>query len=150
MDLQKDKSMITEIYNGETGGAYNGARYLAKAITSEGKPSLYSSSHEGSQFELEGRGGCLVFSSDSHVGRKDLEQQLVAITHHAWTVGHYLTGSYSAPDNRNYDGRSICVDIAGADLDELIRTAKELSRSFAHDSLLLKDYSSGKVLYMNV
>ena len=141
--------MITEIYNGETGGAYNGARYLAKAITSKGKPFLYSSSHEGSEFRSEG-GGCLVFSSDSHVGRKDLEQQLVAITHHAWTVGHYLTGSYTAPDNRNYDGRSICVDIAGADLDELIRTAKELSRSFANDSLLLKDYSSGKVLYMNV
>lgn len=170
-------STIYEIYNGKDGGAYRSSRYLAKAITSEGKERLYSSFpiNEGIDFEPSPneRGGVIVFSTDVNAeklsenkfinwikqkmmtignrlnARKKIDRIAAANDLVGWTIGHYLDGRYTAKNGKQYGENSLSVEIIGVNFETLLNIAMELCSSFTQESVLLKDSSSGKVLFVN-
>lgn len=168
---------IDEIYNGKAGGAYRASRYLAKAITSEGKERLYSSFplNEGIDFEPSEneKGGIITFSTDVNAEKQSenkivnwLKQKMMTIQNRlnatkkidkiaaenelvGWTIGHYLDGRYTAKNGKQYGENSLSVEIIGVDFETLMKIAMELCASFSQESVLLKDFSSGRVLFVN-
>lgn len=168
---------IDEIYNGKAGGAYRASRYLAKAITSEGKERLYSSFplNEGIDFEPSEneKGGIITFSTDVNAEKQSdnkivnwLKQKMMTIQNRlnatkkidkiaaenkliGWTIGHYLDGRYTAKNGKQYGENSLSVEIIGVDFETLLKIAMELCASFSQESVLLKDFSSGRVLFVN-
>lgn len=170
--------MIDEIYNGRDGGTYRASRYLAKAITSEGKERLYSSFplNEGIDFEPSPneKGGIIVFSTDVNAEKQSdnkvvnwIKQKMMTISNRlnatkkvdkiavdnelvGWTIGHYLDGRYTSPKNgKQYGEKSLSVEIIGVDFETLMKVAMELCSAFSQESVLVKDFSSGRVLFVN-
>ena len=173
---QAGNGRVSEIYNGRDGGAYNGRRYLAEAISSEGKEALCSSLCEGIQFEPseDEKGGVIVFSTDVNAEKKSenriinfLKQKLATIVNRlnatkkvdriaaknelvGWTIGHYFDGRYTSPKNgKQYGENSLSVEIIGVPFEKLYSIAMEICESFSQESVLLKDYSSGRVLFVD-
>lgn len=167
---------IFEIYNGKDGGTYRASRYLAKAITSEGKERLYSSLNEGIDFEPSPneKGGIIVFSTDVNAEKQSdnkvvnwIKQKMMTISNRlnatkkidkiasdnelvGWTIGHYLDGRYTSPKNgKQYGEKSLSVEIIGVDFETLMKVAMELCSAFSQESVLVKDFSSGRVLFVN-
>lgn len=152
-----------EIYNGKDGGAYRGSRYLAKAITSEGRDILFSSfpPDEGADFE-PAPSGIIVFSTavnaekaceDRFVGKinekmtaignllnatRNNRQVAAAGSLVGWTMGHYLHGRYTAPNGKQYGEKSWSVEIVGGDAETLVEIAMQLCESFPRESVLVK------------
>lgn len=171
------KYSIDEIYNGVDGGAYRASRYLAKAITSEGKEKIYSSFplNEGIDFEPseDEKGGIIVFSTDVNAEKQSenklvnwIKQKMMTIKNRlnatkkidkiaaandlvGWTIGHYLDGRYTAKNGKQYGENSLSVEIIGVNFETLIKIAMELCESFTQESVLVKDFSSGRVLFVN-
>jgi hypothetical protein len=171
------KYSIDEIYNGVDGGAYRASRYLAKAITSEGKEKIYSSFplNEGIEFEPSEneKGGIIVFSTDVNAEKQSenklvnwIKQKMMTIKNRlnatkkidkiaaandlvGWTIGHYLDGRYTAKNGKQYGENSLSVEIIGVNFETLIKIAMELCESFTQESVLVKDFSSGRVLFVN-
>ena len=155
-----------EIYNGKDGGAYRGSRYLAKAITSEGRDILFSSfpPDEGADFEQasSSKGGIIVFSTDACADKQygtgvadKINEKMTAIGNLlnatrknrqvaaagslvGWTMGHYLHGRYTAPNGKQYGENSWSVEIVGADAETLVEIAMQLCESFPRESVLVK------------
>ena len=168
---------IYEVYNGIDGGAYRASRYLAKAITSKGKEPIYSSMlNEGIQFEPSEneKGGIIVFSTDVNAEKQSenkiinwLKQKMKTIGNRlnatkkidkiasdnelvGWTIGHYLNGRYTSPKNgKQYGENSLSLEIIGVNFETLMKIAIEICSSFSQESVLLKDYSSGRVLFFD-
>lgn len=168
---------IDEVYNGRDGGAYRASRYLAKSITSKGKEKLYSSFplNEGIDFEpsQNEKGGIITFSTDVNAEKLSdnkivnfLKQKMTTILNRlnatkkidkiaaenklvGWTIGHYLDGRYTAKNGKQYGENSLSVEIIGVDFETLMKIAMELCSSFTQESVLLKDFSSGRVLFVN-
>lgn len=168
---------IDEIYNGVDGGAYRASRYLAKAITSEGKEKIYSSFplNEGIDFEpsADEKGGIIVFSTDVNAEKQSenklvnwIKQKMMTIKNRlnatkkidkiaaandlvGWTIGHYLDGRYTAKNGKQYGENSLSVEIIGVNFETLMKIAMELCESFTQESVLVKDFSSGRVLFVN-
>lgn len=168
---------IFEIYNGKDGGAYRASRYLAKAITSEGKTPIFSSFlNEGIDFEPSAneKGGIITFSTDVNAEKQSenkivnwLKQKMMTIINRlnatkkidkiasdnelvGWTIGHYLDGRYTSPKNgKQYGENSLSVEIVGVNFETLMKIAMEICASFSQESVLVKDFSSGRVLFVN-
>ena len=167
---------IYEIYNGKSGGAYRASRYLAEAIKSKPSKCLYSSLNEGIQFEPspDKKGGIIVFSTDVNAEKQSdnkiinwLKQKMITISNRlnatkkidkiaadnklvGWTIGHYLDGRYTSPKNgKQYGENSLSVEIIGVDFEQLMKISMELCAAFRQESVLLKDYSSGRVLFVD-
>lgn len=168
---------LYEIYNGKDGGAYRASRYLAKAITSEGKTPIYSSMlNEGIQFEpsADAKGGIIVFSTDVNAEKQSenkiinwLKQKMLTISNRlnatkkidkiaadndlvGWTIGHYLDGRYTSPKNgKQYGENSLSVEMIGVTFEQLVKIAMEICAAFKQESVLLKDFSSGRVLFVD-
>lgn len=168
---------LYEIYNGKDGGAYRASRYLAKAITSEGKTPIYSSMlNEGIQFEpsADAKGGIIVFSTDVNAEKQSenkiinwLKQKMLTISNRlnatkkidkiaadndlvGWTIGHYLDGRYTSPKNgKQYGENSLSVEMIGVTFEQLVKIAMEICTAFKQESVLLKDFSSGRVLFVD-
>lgn len=168
---------LYEIYNGKDGGAYRASRYLAKSITSEGKTPIFSSLlNEGIQYEPSEneKGGIIVFSTDVNAEKQSenkiinwLKQKMLTISNRlnatkkidkiaadndlvGWTIGHYLDGRYTSPKNgKQYGENSLSVEMVGVTFDQLVKIAMEICASFKQESVLLKDYSSGRVLFVD-
>lgn len=171
------KFKIYEIYNGKDGGAYRASRYLAKSITSEGKTPIYSSMlNEGIQFEPSEneKGGIIVFSTDVNAEKQSenkivnwLKQKMLTISNRfnatkkidkiaaendlvGWTIGHYFNGRYTSPKNgKQYGENSLSVEIIGVSFDQLVKIGMEICQSFRQESVLVKDFSSGRVLFVD-
>lgn len=158
------------------GGAYNGNSYLAKAIKHKNEGLLYSSFlNEGVQFEpsADEKGGIIVFSTDVNaVVMSDnrfvnfIKQKLTTIANRlnatkkidqiaksneliGWMVGHHLDGRYTAKNGKQYGENSLSVEIIGVNFITLTKIAEELCRSFKQESVLVKDFSSGRVLFVD-
>lgn len=56
----------------------------------------------------------------------------------AWTIGRYLTGTYTGKNDKTYNEKSICVDCIGISKDTLFRVVKELKSVFKQESVLIK------------
>lgn len=67
----------------------------------------------------------------------------------AWTVGNFLHGRYTANNGEVFDENSLSVEIVGIDFDELIKIAEELCIEFIQESVLVKDYSTNRILLVN-
>ena len=174
--LQSSAYGVYEIYDGKSGGVYNGKRYMAKAITTEGKTPIFSSLNEGIQFEPSAneKGGVIVFSTDVNAEKQSenkvvnwLKQKMMTIKNRmtatkkvdkiaaandlvGWTIGHYFSGRYTSPKNgKQYGENSLSLEIIGVDIDTLMKIATEICSSFSQESVLVKDYSSGRVLFVD-
>lgn len=66
-----------------------------------------------------------------------------------WTVGHFLNGRYTSNNGLVFDEKSLSLEIIDVDLDTLIAVAEELCIMFLQESVLLKDYTSGRVMFID-
>lgn len=166
-DNQK-KDRLFEVY--EPQGTYNGARYISFDISKE-KTVL----REAIDWETpdNARGGIITFSTDCNALELDKNRFLNAIKQFfqtwkqrftytktidkvaqgynvaGWTIGKFLNGRYTGKDGKVYDENSITVEIIGVTSNKLIAIAEDLCRIFNQESILVKDYNNGKVLFVN-
>ena len=63
--------------------------------------------------------------------------------------GHYLSDKYTVKNGKVYDNNALSVEIIGGDTDMMIRIAEDLCRDFKQDCVLLKDYSSHRILLID-
>ena len=66
-----------------------------------------------------------------------------------WTVGNYLDGRYKAKNGKMYGEKSLSVEIIGIDTDTLIKIAEQLCDAFMQESVLVKDYSTGRIMFVD-
>ena len=134
-------------------------RYLASAMTADGKESLCSSGERINPVVPDKGGGIIVLSTDIYAAGQSedslarrLHQEMEAVSGRlsaspvAWTIGYYLAGRYTFSGGRRYAEDSLSVAVAGVDLETLMKLALELRASFPQAGVLLKDTFSGKVL----
>ena len=131
--------VLQELYNGTDGGAYNGSRYLANAIKVEEnvKPS---------------QGGIIVFNTDFDVinclmqGVESFMNQITVPQDMDYAAGFFFKGTYTAPNGKLFDEDCLSLEILGVNSDTLKTIATNLCSTMSTDNVLIKDYSTGKVL----
>lgn len=131
--------VLQELYNGTDGGAYNGSRYLANAINVEEnvKPS---------------QGGIIVFNTeldDINCLKHGVESFMNRITlphYMGCAAGLFFKGTYTAPTGKLFNEDCLSLEILGVNSDTLKTIATNLCSTMSTDSILIKDYSTGKVL----
>ena len=164
---------IVTLYEGKQKSAYSIGAYLSAAIKKNDNV-LFSRLNEGIDFQppANERGGVIVFSTDVNAVQMD-EQKVVnllkqkmqtisnrinlpkkidglAISHDliGWTIGKYLNGRYTADNGKQYGENSLSLEIFGVSCATLIKSAEELCDLFVQESALVKDYSSGSVMFV--
>lgn len=65
-----------------------------------------------------------------------------------WTIGKYLNGRYTAKNGNVYGENSLSLEIIGVDTDELFKIASDICKAFKQESALVKDYSTGRVVFI--
>ena len=130
---------------------------------------------EGIDFEPEEneKGGIIVFSTDVNAVELSpnkiknwFKQKIATYTNRfqstkmidkiadkhqliGWTIGHYLDGRYKAKNGKMFGENSLSVEIIGINFEKLISIAEDICRDFKQESVLLQDFSSGRVLFVN-
>jgi hypothetical protein len=66
-----------------------------------------------------------------------------------WTVGKFLNGRYTGRDGKIYDENSLSVEVVGIDSTTLINIAEDICREFNQESVLVKNYNTKKILFVN-
>ena len=156
-------------------GTYNGSSFLNKAIYNNGTNVLHSSLNERVMFEQskKSKGGIIVFSTDVNAITLSKNQIINRIKQTietfknrlfatkkidkianknelvGWTVGHYLDGRYTDKKGNQYGENSLSVEIIGIDTEKLINIATILCRYFKQESVLVKDYSENRVMFVD-
>ena len=138
MDLTDQEVIFTAmikttiVYDGVSGGAFNGGRYLANAISSKG-------------------GSVIVLQSNAGLSAGDLSDALASVTDcYEWTIDHNLRGKYTASNGCSFDDASLAVESSDVSFETLTDIAERLCRVLRLDRALLKDMVSGRiVLIMN-
>lgn len=170
------KCVVVEVYDGLSGGAYNGSRYLAESINSKNRQPIYSSINEGVEFEPSPneKGGIITFSTAVNAEKQSenkvvnfIKQRMMSLSNRinatkkvdkiasehnlvGWTIGHYLSGRYTNPDTgEQYGENSLSLEIIGVPFSVLESVSRELCIAFNQKSVLLKDYSSGRVVFLD-
>ena len=122
----------TIVYDGVSGGAFNGGRYLANAISSKG-------------------GSVIVLPSNAELSTGDLAEIIASvIVGHEWTIGHNLRGKYTASNGCSFDDASLAVEISDVSFETLTDIAERLCRVLRLDRALLKDMVSGMVVRIEI
>ena len=130
---------------------------------------------EGIQFEPEPnkRGGIIAFSTDVNAIQLSpnkianwIKQKIATIKNRmnvtkkvdkiavdndliGWTIGHYLDGRYTAKNGKQYGENSLSLEVVGIDFEKLVHIGEDLCKSFRQEAVLVKDYSSGRVLFVD-
>lgn len=130
---------------------------------------------EGIEYEPQGneKGGIIVFSTDVNAvelspnkvanwvkqkaetlkNRVTATRKIDRIANRnslvGWTIGHYLDGRYKARNGKNFGENSLSVMIVGVDFDTMVKIAEEICSDFKQESVLLKDFSTGRILFVN-
>ena len=130
---------------------------------------------EGIQFEPESneKGGIIVFSTDVNAvelspnrianwvkqkfatfkNRRNSTKMVDRIANKnnliGWTIGHYLDGRYRAKNGQNYGENSLSLMIVGVNTDGMVRIAEDICKEFQQESVLLKDFSTGRILFVD-
>jgi hypothetical protein len=123
--------------------------------------------------EQEEKGGIIVFSTDVNAVRLSsnklinfMRQKVETMKNRmgvtrkidkiandnelvGWTIGHYLDGRYQAKNGQNFGENSLSIELIGIDEDKLIRIAEEICRAFMQEGVLVKSYSTGRILFVN-
>lgn len=72
---------------------------------------------------------------------------------YGYTIGKFLHGRYKSQSEANkgkvFDEDSISVEIVGVDSKTLLKVAEEICRDFVQETVLVKDYNTGKVFFVN-
>lgn len=162
--------------NFERRNSYSLSRMLGKSIRfDESKMLSYGGCFsEGIMFEPseKEKGGIIVFSQEVNAVRLSqnklinfVKQKLETLKNRlsskkkidkiaddneliGWTVGNYLDGRYKAKNGKMYGEKSMSVEIIGIDTDALIKIAEQLCDAFSQESVLVKDYSTGRVMFV--
>lgn len=156
-------------------GVYSASRWLSNDLKIKKNNILYTTIKEGIDYNFgnEEKGGIIVFSTDVNSVELDenklvnwlkkkastIENRLfkdkkinnISQKHDlsAWTVGKSLSGRYTAKNGKVFDEKSLSVEIIGIDSNELLNIAEELCIMFLQESVLVKDYSTGKVFLVS-
>ncbi len=161
----------------ERRNSYSLSRMLEKSIRfDENKMLSYGGCFsEGIMFEPseKEKGGIIVFSQEVNAVRLSqnklinfVKQKLETIKNRlsgkkkidkiaddneliGWTVGNYLDGRYKAKNGKMYGEKSLSVEIIGIDTDILIKIAEQLCDAFMQESVLVKDYSTGRIMFVD-
>lgn len=160
----------------ENGNAYSISRYLSNAIkVDEAKviASSFDRVDEGVSFQPlpTDKGGIIVFSTDVNankqsdnkfvdylkkkaktiINRLNYKRKIddIADSHKlvGWTIGRFLNGRYTS-NGKRYSENSLSLEVIGVDTNTLIKIAEELCESFDQESALVKDYSTGNVMFV--
>lgn len=152
-------------------GTYHLGRYLDANIKINKDKILIS---EGIQYEPKEneKGGIIIFSTEVNAEElsdnklinwfkqkfssfknklfKNRKIDNIANKHNlvGWTIGKFLNGRYTAKNGKTYSENSLSVEIIGVSSDELIKIAEELCIEFIQESVLVKDYSTGRVMFV--
>ena len=130
-------------------------------MSSKDKTPIYSSIlDEGIQFEPAPgqKGGMIVFSTDVNAEKQSnrlnatIKIDKIASDNElvGWTIGHYLDGRYTSPKNgKQYGENSLSLEMIGVNFETLVKIAMEICSLFTQVSVLVKDYSSGRVLVVD-
>jgi hypothetical protein len=134
MDLTDQEVIFTAmikttiVYDGVSGGAFNGGRYLANAISSKG-------------------GSVIVLQSNAGLSAGDLSDALASVTDcYEWTIDHNLRGKYTANNGCSFDDSSLTVEICNVSFKTLSDIAERLCNWLKLDGVLIKDTNSGRVV----
>ena len=66
-----------------------------------------------------------------------------------WAAGHYLDGIFHATDGSEYSIDSLSIMIGDAASGRMVEISEELCKDFGLKSVLLKDFSTGWIMYVN-
>ena len=103
-------------------------------------------------------------SITNRITKKNKKLDTIANKHNliGWIVGNFLHGRHKGKNGKIYDEKStsieiigvdidtlISIEIIGVDIDTLISIAEELCVEFLQENVLVKDYSSGRVFFVN-
>jgi hypothetical protein len=61
------------------------------------------------------------------------------------TIGNFVKGRYKAKDGSLYDETSMSIEIIGITSDVLNKVAEELAKEFKQETVLVKNYETGKI-----
>ena len=175
--LVENKVNIIDELPGDNGNAYSASKYLYHAIkvTDENtiaKGGIFEEAVEWQPKDRE-RGGVIIFSTDVNAKKLDdrvvinwLKQKTKTIENRltytskidkiankneliGWTVGKYLDGRYKAKNGKTYGENSLSVEIIGVDTNKLLKIADELCNLFVQETVLVKDYSTGNIFFVD-
>lgn len=110
-----------ELYDGLSGGAYHGGRYLSNAIYTPAK-----------------QGGSIVLPTTTPLSEQSLQKLGLE---NGWTSCRCLRGKHA----ERYDEQSLCLAHAHASLDELCSVAASLLQTYDLTEVLIKEAATGKV-----
>ena len=66
-----------------------------------------------------------------------------------WTIGHYLDGRYHAKNGKNFGENSLSLELVGIDDDKLIHVAEDICKEFMQECVLVKSYSTGRIMFVD-
>lgn len=163
--------------NEDRRNAYSASRMLEHSIKFN-KDKMFASGgllSDGIQFEPDDseKGGIIIFSQEVNaveLSKNKLvnwaKQKLATLGNRlsgkrkidkiaddneliGWTVGNYLNGRYKAKSGVFYGEDSLSLEIIGVSTDTLIKIAEQLCSAFQQESVLVKDYSTGRVMFVD-
>lgn len=162
---------------GYRGNAYSSSRRLLNAIKFNENKMIAASENlrEGIQYEppSDEKGGIIVFSEESNAVQLSSDKlinrvkQIISTSNNkfhskrtideiandnnliVWTAGNYLDGRYKAKNGICYGEKSLSVEITGVNSNTLIKITEQLCAVFKQESVLLKDYSNNRILFVD-
>ena len=164
----KKEKLLFEIY--EPMGTYNGGRYISFNVTPKNIILREAIDWEVPDNE---RGGIISLSTDVNAVQLSDNKLINAIKQFiltwkqrltysekvdkvaqkhqlvGWTIGKFLNGRYTGKNGDVFDENSISIEVVGVESAKLIEIAEDFCREFNQESVLLKDYNSGKILFVN-
>ena len=171
------KSPNVSVLPGANGNAFSSSKRLYESIAKTSKNVIASSMpiDEAIDWEVpqEELGGMIIFSEEVNALPQSsnkvvnwIKQKVMTLTNKmkykskidsiadnhnlvGWTVGKFLDGRYKAKNGKMYGENSLSVEIVGVPVDTLIDIATELAREFDQESVLVKDYSGGRIIFVN-
>lgn len=67
----------------------------------------------------------------------------------AWTVGNFLNGRYMSKRGKGFGEKSLSLEIVGISSEQLQKIAEELCEEFKQETVLVKDFATGKIYLCN-
>ena len=162
---------------GNNGNAFSSSKRLYNAISVNEEYVIAAGGliSEGIDFEIneKERGGVIVFSTDVNAVeqssnkiidwlkkrcktaenrinyRKKIDKVAIENELVGWTVGRFLDGRYTAHNGKTFGENSLSVEVVGIDTNKLMKAAEELCNLFTQESVLVKDYTTGRILFIN-
>lgn len=169
--------MRLRIREGNGMGVYNLNRILSRAINYSDEKRFYCSSNilEAIAFtEPENKkGGIIVFSEEINAielsknkvinwikqkintlknkltGKKKIDSIADNYGLIGWTIGNYFDGRYKAKNGKFYGEDSLSLEIIGVDTDTLVKIATDICKEFKQELVLVKDYSTNSVMFVD-